>query len=291
MASIFDLLKSQKTAISILENVSKVSNPYKAFALNGSSDLSKYFSSGQSHRSSSLSSFPESFYIENRKTISDSLKAISRLDKVSPILHVGSGLISAINIIKQVKLESYEWNRNEWIDEQIDEITEISNNISSEGFSSGQLEQLNVLIRNIVLTSEIKLHKSKSEKLWNAISVIIILLSFLKDTIDFVLKNSDLTNKQVIEELNSSYKTLHTEIDSLFTQIRYSEVDRYATKDCILYLKPSTNTQKLGTIRKNQYVSVIDKNHKWLYISYVDNFTNEPQSGWVIKKYFDLITN
>jgi hypothetical protein len=80
-------------------------------------------------------------------------------------------------------------------------------------------------------------------------------------------------------------------------QVRQGLIDQYqATVDefvrratirikCSIRLKPSSQSMHLFTLTPGVKISVINTNHKWANISFIDPAGNWPVTGWVLKKY------
>ncbi|NQY11392.1 MAG: hypothetical protein HRT71_17990 [Flavobacteriales bacterium] len=81
--------------------------------------------------------------------------------------------------------------------------------------------------------------------------------------------------KDIIEKIKNEYMvSLQSRISTTNVNLRYSNNKR---------------SKWLGLIKKGQQVTVIENRHKWLLISFVDFETGEPKSGFVMKKYFDVV--
>lgn len=134
--------------------------------------------------------------------------------------------------------------------------------------------------------------------LLGAISTIISLYMayeyFLSPTSEDVMNHTDASIEKAKAEINQNTDeriAAATEeiIDSVYAGM-YEIFSRYrvATRDAKLFIKPKGSPCKKPRITKGQKVIVIQVQHKWLYISYIDVSNGEPRSGYVYKKYFEL---
>ena len=60
---------------------------------------------------------------------------------------------------------------------------------------------------------------------------------------------------------------------------------RVTNRDCKVYPRPRLKSVAIDVITKNTSVVVIDKNKKWVYISFTSLDDGLPQRGWILKKY------
>lgn len=67
---------------------------------------------------------------------------------------------------------------------------------------------------------------------------------------------------------------------------RYLAKIRTARIDAPLRYAATKNAQIIDTVKQGQQVTVVETWHKYLLIVYIDTQTQEPKSGFVLKKYF-----
>jgi len=63
---------------------------------------------------------------------------------------------------------------------------------------------------------------------------------------------------------------------------------RIARTNVNLKFADKENCKIIGIVKAGQQITVIEIRHKYLLIAYIDYETNEPKSGFVVKKYFDI---
>ena len=67
---------------------------------------------------------------------------------------------------------------------------------------------------------------------------------------------------------------------------RYLAKIRTARIDAPLRYAAMKNARIIDTVKQGQQVTVVETWHKYLLIVYIDTQTQEPKSGFVLKKYF-----
>lgn len=167
---------------------------------------------------------------------------------------------------------------NDVISKETDKINELVNVTIDEleNFKVTIIEELNSL-----------LSKTKSEKARLFIFDLMTVLSFLISLYTTYQQVTTKTTEDVINEVKSEIleskinfsKTLNLELAKLNkSRIAKTNVNlRYSTRK---------NSKVIGLVKSGQEVFVIEIQHKYLLISYLDKDNKEPKSGFGIKKYF-----
>lgn len=124
-----------------------------------------------------------------------------------------------------------------------------------------------------------------------AIEVIIALITFISFALqlhEMFGTKSDITNREVLEQTKLYADSLVLAASPVQVSGRdFRWNTRIASHHVRLRSKTSTHSEVLALIEEGQQVVVITVKKKWLYISYVENATGEPRSGYAYKKYFD----
>ncbi|HZE83453.1 MAG TPA: hypothetical protein VE035_04050 [Puia sp.] len=70
-------------------------------------------------------------------------------------------------------------------------------------------------------------------------------------------------------------------------QLTVNEFVKPATAriNCSICLKPSKHSMHLLTLKAGAKISIINTNHKWANVSFLDPNSDWPVTGWVLKKY------
>ncbi|MFD0991667.1 hypothetical protein [Tenacibaculum geojense] len=158
-----------------------------------------------------------------------------------------------------------------------------------DGITKEDLEKLKKLI---VAELSSLLEKSTSQKAIDFIFKVMIVTTFLMNLYRFNQDNGivELETKDLlpdnIKEIEKSDIDIKKSFETIISQLNSQ---RIAKTDVHLRYSNKIRTNIIGIVKKGQIVSVIEIRHKYLLISYIDNVTGEPKSGFVVKKYFKKI--
>jgi len=72
-------------------------------------------------------------------------------------------------------------------------------------------------------------------------------------------------------------------------ELKLKEIKEYRTTNRVskVMLKPKTKTIIVTSLPKNFDVIVLQVNHKWAFVSYINPKDNLMETGWIMKKYLD----
>jgi hypothetical protein len=98
---------------------------------------------------------------------------------------------------------------------------------------------------------------------------------------DFVKPKAELATK---EDIIKFEKKIQQSIE-----LKLKEIKEYRTTNRVskVMLKPKTKTIIVASLPKDFDVIVLQINHKWAFISYINPKDNLMQTGWIMKKYLD----
>jgi len=229
--------------------------------------------------------------VMSQLSISSSLAQLAQSVTQSHLNHFNAIDIAIRGIsnkyIKAVSIER-NWDDFEVIEEINETISTVTNEIISDAelVTKADLENFRVLITE-QLTFLVT--KSKTEKARQFLFELITIISFILTL--YTTRQSEINkinNEIVIEETRKGLKEIHNEFSLIINQ----ELDklnktRIATTNVKLRYSPHKNSRIIGLVEEGQIITVIEIRHKYLLISYIDKNTEEPKSGFVMKKYFE----
>lgn len=133
------------------------------------------------------------------------------------------------------------------------------------------------------------LAKTKTDKARQFIFELISVISFLLIFYNPFIVSTDKTNTEVIQEIKKEIeKTNKEQLEQIIDQkLKKLSSTRIARINTNLKYSERKNSKIIGFVKLGQQVTVIEIRHKYLLISYIDKDTQEPKSGFVMKKYFD----
>lgn len=181
--------------------------------------------------------------------------------------------------------------------ENINQFEEIAVSIESfteeiENSTKSPEELIEDYHKRIVEPISLKLEKIQDGKLKNTIFNVINVISFILTVYIFY---TDAPNNKVLEKIEEQTKIITKAIETSnkihATHFKINSKERIALSNVNLREKSKRKSKKLGVVTKGQIVKVILIKHKWIYVSYIDDETGEPNSGFVYKKYFEKIKN
>jgi hypothetical protein len=236
--------------------------------------------------SEKLSSFATSQLI-----LSNSLTEIAKTLSISHLDKFNSIDISLQGISKSY-LKTIANSRN-WVEisvaqEANETIANIANNLLTNT-SELNIQDLDNLRQTIVGEMIAILEKTKNEKARQYISEIITVISFLLIFYNPFVIPTDKSNSEVIAITKKEIKKMNKEL-SVIIEKKLNKLNKTRTSIINVNLRYSENknSKVIGIVKSGQQVTVIEIRHKHLLISYIDNETQEPKSGFVTKKYFKI---
>lgn len=199
---------------------------------------------------------------------------------------LNNAILGISNIYLRDIASRKEWGRAEIVKEVNETIISATEDYSSDNdiATREDLEKLSTSLLNTFHELHLK-SKSKSIKayLGQIIQMLIIVFGLY---MDFTTLN-DISNKEVVDitksEIQDLEKKLLTKMDNEFKKLNKT---RIASTNVNLRKSCSKRAQIKGLVKTGQIVTVIEIRHKWLLVTYIDNETEEPFSGFVYKKYF-----
>jgi hypothetical protein len=287
---------------SIVDTLSKGINAYN-LAIGGTATLAKFFSaqskinnlaiSGLSsnmleitkHNQSLSESLMKSF--ENQRILFNNISRLSQ--SIQPALHNYSALSLAVsgfsNNCLNTIIREKQWNDLEVFDEVTVKLNTATIDLTEKNFITE--EDLVKYKEEVISEIAALLKKPVSQKVIEFINYFITVISLLFTLYVFHLSKTDITNKDVV-------RLVHEELErfKIDTQEQIKEgfkncvPIRFAITTVVLRYSPSQRSLKMGVVQKDQEVFVLGVHHKWLLVSFIDEQTHTPKSGYVFKKYF-----
>lgn len=174
--------------------------------------------------------------------------------------------------------------------DEIEIVQEVNQTISAvveETFLDESTADIEIFAYSLLKRLSNLLSQCKTEKARKFISYLITTFSIILSLYGIYLNKSDNTNQEVIAVVNSQFEKLNTEYTSAIQQeLEKFSIQRVAQTNVNLRKSPHKNSAVIGLVNEGQIVTVLEIQHKYLLIAYLDKNTGEPQSGFVVKKYF-----
>ena len=123
---------------------------------------------------------------------------------------------------------------------------------------------------------------------FNIISLIGIYIS-VKGSLDDATRDKKTTelHAELIEKIKiQSEISIDKILNTVLNEVLTPQNKRLARTNVNLRKTPNKKAPTIGLVKADQEVTVLEIRHKYLLIAYIDYETNEPKSGFVVKKYF-----
>lgn len=169
-------------------------------------------------------------------------------------------------------------------------VTEVLNRVEAlhDELVSSAADPESIITAEINIIAELLLNECKKlpQKLISfeaMVGYVLTVLTFL-----YCLHAGNVTEEKIMNKLSTDKAEVLHAISELHPQVdnnKHYVVDRSVN----LRVKPSSKSQRFGTLYPNQKVTVLKEGGKWLYIEYFDYRDGVPMCGWVFKKYLHLM--
>ncbi len=241
-------------------------------------------------KTNQLASDRLSGFAKSQLQLSNNLTAIATLSQSH--LNKFNSIDIALQGISKTYLKNIALTRN-WEDIYVaEEVNETIANVTNELSNSNSqvtIQDLDNLRQSIVTELFGLLGKTKTDKARQFIFELISVISFLLTFYNPFVISTDKSNTEVIEATKREIEKISKEFSAkIETELNKLNKTRAARTNVNLRFSEKKNSKIIGLVKLGQQVTVIGIRHKHLLISYLDNETGEPKSGFVIKKYFDV---
>lgn len=278
------MLSSIKVNETIFKNNFKSIFPENNYALNGLTQSLSQIAMHNKVFSEKLSN-----YATSQLVLSNNLNIVASIFKDSHLQQFNSIQV-AIQGLSKSYLRTIEIDKN-WNDIEIAE--NVNNVISKETEKINEvvnvtLNDLEKFKDSIIGELNLILSKTKSEKARLFIFDLIAVLGFLISLYSTYQQETSKTTQDVIEEVRDEIQKSNIDLSNRINlELAKLNKTRIAKTDVKLRYSTKKNSKIIGIVKSNQEVSIIEIQHKYLLISYLDKDNGEPKSGFVIKKYFE----
>ncbi|SOU87113.1 hypothetical protein [Tenacibaculum dicentrarchi] len=184
--------------------------------------------------------------------------------------------------LAKIASSQQKWDILEDFDEITEEVVSINDRIiEEEGLSNENLEYLNEFLNRI----EVKINnqeKSSSAIFWKVLALISFILAITSEIRNWTPKPEFATQEEVD-------KTITKHFTYFEKKLKEQKEYRITNRKCKVFLKPKSKSKVVVNIEKGFEFVVLNINHKWVYISYLNPNDNLPETGWIMKKYTERI--
>lgn len=181
--------------------------------------------------------------------------------------------------IAAIAAKNNQWNLLDEFEDINEQALEITNNFTSDiTLTEEESIRFEQLIERII--SFYNKNKKFGVNALLFISVMVNLMN-IHQYYDFVRpKTETITSDDLLKFEQKIQKSI---------EIKLKEMKEYRTTNRVskVMLKPKTKTIVITQLPKNFDVIVLQINHKWAFVSYINPSDNLMETGWIMKKYLD----
>lgn len=214
-----------------------------------------------------------------------SLKSISEVLNKNQIAsnQINSWHLAISGISRQlaaIATTQKKWDLIDNFEEITEEAVSLNQRIFDEnGVTKEGLNELKEFFERI----EIKVNKIDTDAnalFWKLLALLGFILSLMGEVRNWVPKPEYATRKEVETTINNQF--------AIYNQkLKANKEFRITNRFCTVMLKPQLKSLKIEKLPIYFEVTVLQINHKWIYISYYSPKDNLPHTGWIMRKYLD----
>lgn len=172
------------------------------------------------------------------------------------------------------------WDLINDFEEITEEAVSLNERIFDEnGVTKEGLNELKAFFQRI----EIKVDKIDTDAnvlFWKLLAILSFIFALMGEVRNWLPK-PDYATKQEVE-------TVIKEQFGIYEQkLKEDKEFRITSRDCKVMSKPRLKSLVIDKLPIDFEVTVLQVNHKWIYVSYFSPSDNLPQTGWIMKKYLD----
>ena len=219
-----------------------------------------------------------------QESLFDGLKGIASIGEIhKPYVNQINSLQIAMSGISghiaAIAAQNNNWQLLDDFEEINEQAFEFVNNFSTEtAFTESESIKFQQLIDNVF--ELIQKNKHLGKKAYNFLNLIVLIYGLYQIYDSFNPKPESFTKEDIVKFEKKVLQAI---------ELKFSDHKEYRTTNRIskVMFKPKTKTLIIATLPKKFNVIVLQINHKWAFISYINPKDNLMETGWVMKKYLD----
>ena len=172
------------------------------------------------------------------------------------------------------------WDLIEDFEEITEEAVTLNERIFDEnGVTKEGLNELKEFFQRIEIKVD-KIDVDANSLFWKLLALLSFILAIMGETRNWLPK-PEYATKQEVETL------LKEQFDIYEKKLKDDKEFRIINRACKVMSKPKVKSLLIEKLPVDFEVTVLQVNHKWIYVSYFSPSDNLPQTGWILKKYLD----
>lgn len=175
------------------------------------------------------------------------------------------------------------WDLIDDFKEITDEVVFLNERIFDDnGVTNEGLNELKEFFQRIEIKVD-KISTDANSLFWKLLTLLGLILAIMGEVRNWLPK-PEYASKQEIDTLIKNQFSIYEK------KLKEHKQFRITNRVCKVMLKPRSNSFIIEKLPINFEVTVLNINHKWIYVSYFSPNDNLPQTGWIMKKYLDRST-
>lgn len=183
------------------------------------------------------------------------------------------------------QLAAFAASQKKWdLIDDYEEITEEAISLNERIFDENGVTKEGVNeLKEFFQRIEIKVDKIDADAnalFWKLLTLLGFILSLMGEARNWVAK-AEYATKQDVEEIIKEQFSIYEK------KLKEDKEFQITSRACKVMSKPQLKSLVIEKLPIDFEVTVLQVNHKWIYVSYFSPKDNLPQTGWITKKYLD----
>lgn len=208
------------------------------------------------------------------ETITKNQSAFSQINNLQFAVSGISGQLAFIAATQR------KWDLIDDFEEITEEAISLNERIFDEnGITNKGLNELKEFFQRIEIKVD-KIDADANSLFWKLLTILGVILAVMGEARNWLPKKEYAT-KQEVEALIKEQFGIYEK------KLKEDKQSRIISRVCKVMSKPRLKSFLIEKLPVDFEVTVLQVNHKWIYVSYFSPSDNLPQTGWIMKKYLD----
>ncbi|ADY51158.1 hypothetical protein Pedsa_0579 [Pseudopedobacter saltans DSM 12145] len=172
------------------------------------------------------------------------------------------------------------WNLIDDFEEITEEAVSLNERIFDEnGVTKEGLNELKAFFQRIEIKVD-KIDADANALFWKVLALLSFALALLSEARNWLPKPEYATKQEVETVIKEQFGIYEK-------KLKDDKEFRITSRNCKVMSKPRLKSLVIEKLPIDFEVTVLQVNHKWVYVTYFSPIDNLPQTGWIMKKYLD----
>lgn len=182
--------------------------------------------------------------------------------------------------LASIAANQQKWDLIDDFDKITDEAVSLNERIFNEnGITKEGLNELKDFFKRIEIKVD-KIDADANALFWKFLTLLSIFLAIASETRNWLPKPEYATKKEVETIIKNQFIIYEK-------KLKDDKEFRTTNRECKIKSKPRLKSLTIEILPICFEVTILQVNHKWIYVSYFSPNDNLPQTGWIMKKHLD----